>query len=117
MISESLQNQLSHSNEDYWPCIKYYVLLSFVVRIAMNFAFIISFLIRSEIWRTFLKEEAEKFLNHHSYVPFFFMAELNLFAWRENVSPLEIVTFIIAAFVLNNFAKSYFASRQVNHWE
>jgi hypothetical protein len=90
-------NHTRYSNEDYWPYIKYYVLLTFLVKNVMLV--------------TFLKGEAERCVNQHSFVPFFFMAELNLLDWRGNVSMLELVTFLIGAFALNHFEKWYFASR------
>ena len=91
-----------------WPTIKYYLLLSFGVTIVMNLAFIIYFLVKSEIWKTLLKEKAKKFLNNYSYAPFLFMAQMSLFSWKNTVSPLEILTFVSAAFVLNNLIKQQF---------
>jgi hypothetical protein len=66
--------------------------------------------LRSETRRTFLKGEVERLVSQHSFVPFFFLAELNLLGWRGNVSTLELVTFLIGAIALNHFAKWYFAS-------
>jgi hypothetical protein len=81
-----------YSSEEYWPFLTYFVILTFYVSS-------ISLLINC---RTFLKKEVEKFVKQHYLLPLIFEVELTLFAWRENVSGLELLSFFLGALLMSH---------------